>query len=564
MLDTAHVVDIPKGAVVRSNRVVLWTTSKSYDKGRGFNTDTRRQIGKSLEGERTRMYPNDVFKDLFPEAYAAACGGAVSPSEISVGLYAVTRRIAESHGMIAMLESACGKAAADQVLDYAMYSVWQASNVAERYEPRMRAALLFSERARSDSGLSSFFHDDLPLEAVDAFREAWAVQVSGTAGLDGVYLNVDGTNNDCASSEGGMAEKGKSKSGNDVGQVNTMYAVTDDGTPVTFDVYRGSVVDTTEFKYISAFLGKLGLKVKGCCLDRGFCDKRSVTSLREYGYETVVKLKGNTLGYRTALSELRESVKADSRNWLMDDGDIFGATREEVLFGGDEHPSSVHIFYDPANGSDRVVTLMRKIRKAKRNAEKALASKREPEIPAELKPYIHLRAGRGPRTLVVEHDAIQEAFDSKGYFGLGTTARMEASEAYRIYKLRDSSEKQFMVMKTQLGGHCYRVSSDDSIRARQFVAFVAGIIRNYIRLACRSVEEDSEDVLVIPTNEAIDSLQKIKLRRLPGNEYALVRNLSKRDDKLLSALGVNQKYIEDIAVEVNKRYQDKAKVRASR
>ena len=30
MLDKNHVVDVPNGAIVRSNRIVLWTVGKNY------------------------------------------------------------------------------------------------------------------------------------------------------------------------------------------------------------------------------------------------------------------------------------------------------------------------------------------------------------------------------------------------------------------------------------------------------------------------------------------------------------------------------------------------------
>ena len=48
MLDKNHVVDVPNGAIVRSNRIVLWTVGKNYIAAKQYNEDVRRMIGKTL------------------------------------------------------------------------------------------------------------------------------------------------------------------------------------------------------------------------------------------------------------------------------------------------------------------------------------------------------------------------------------------------------------------------------------------------------------------------------------------------------------------------------------
>ena len=39
MLDKNHVVDVPNGAIVRSNRIVLWTVGKNYIAAKQYNED---------------------------------------------------------------------------------------------------------------------------------------------------------------------------------------------------------------------------------------------------------------------------------------------------------------------------------------------------------------------------------------------------------------------------------------------------------------------------------------------------------------------------------------------
>ena len=69
MLDKKHIVPVPEGAIVKSDRIVLWTIQKIYLKDKQYNKDKRRMIGKTLEADREKMYPNDTYKELFPDTY---------------------------------------------------------------------------------------------------------------------------------------------------------------------------------------------------------------------------------------------------------------------------------------------------------------------------------------------------------------------------------------------------------------------------------------------------------------------------------------------------------------
>ena len=109
MLDKKHVVNVPKGAIVRSNRIVLWTIEKRYSKTKQYNNDARRQIGKTLETDRTKMYPNDNYKELFPDGYNECLGTKPSPSWQSIGLYTVLKAIAERLPLYDCLYQAFGK-----------------------------------------------------------------------------------------------------------------------------------------------------------------------------------------------------------------------------------------------------------------------------------------------------------------------------------------------------------------------------------------------------------------------------------------------------------------------
>ena len=111
----------------------------------------------------------------------------------------------------------------------------------------MSNQILYSGKAYSDSSYSDLFERGLTKDQILAFKKKWAMQCKKD-GVDGVWLCIDGSNDDCESEGVELAEKGHAKSKRNVEIVSFTYAVTPGGKPVTFDVYRGGLVDAKEMQ----------------------------------------------------------------------------------------------------------------------------------------------------------------------------------------------------------------------------------------------------------------------------------------------------------------------------
>ena len=552
MLDKKHVVNVPEGAIVRSNRIVLWTIEKRYSKTKRYNNDARRQIGKTLEADRTKMYPNDNYKELFPDGYNECLGPKVSPSWQSIGLYAVLKYISEKLPLYNSLYQAFGKEDADLILDYAMYSIAYESSVSQHFEKEMSDKALFSEKLRSDSFLSDFFKNGLAQEKIDLFLDLWAPAIIKHKSIKNMYANVDGSNDDCDSSSSDMAEKGHSKSGKNKKIINVMYTVAPDGTPISYIQYRGSVVDSVAMEWVIKYAENLHLKLLGFCIDRGFCSKEIADYIKRAGFNYVMMLTDNVDSYTDAVAEIGSGIKYNIEKWLFDN-ELFADTVEKPLFKKDMDKSYIHIFYDCEKGGAATAALLRNIRKAINEASKKLSSGELPVIQSNLKRYYGFRKGTGPKTLVYYPQKIQEAIDAKGFFGLATSKNMSALEAHDIYSSRDASEKQYKIMKSEIGLDTYRVGRDPSIRGKQFVAFVAGILRNELLLASKEMLEEKANPARYSTVAIVKELMRIQIKRMPGDVYALVMNLSARDEFMLKHLGLRSKDLDKVVKDQNLR-----------
>ena len=556
MLDKNHVVDVPNGAIVRSNRIVLWTVGKNYIAAKQYNEDVRRMIGKTLATDKSKMYPNDNFKELFPDLYAQALKPNPAPSHQVIGYYAVMNEIANALPLYKILCEVFGKEDADLVLDYAMYQIAYESAVAQDFEDCMKDKALFSETLRSDSYLSTFFRENLSEDKIDQFYERWSEAIIKHKDLQKVYLNVDGSNIDCEAEGVTLKEKGHDKSGQGTTIVNMMYAVGSDGTPVTCHQYRGSVIDQRALKYMIRFFSHTKAKVAGFCVDRGTCSKANTDMLRENGLEFVMMMTNKPKGFSEARDQLRDSIRGNVTKWI-EGTDLFGDTTKVRMFAGDILETFLHVYYESRRGGCAISKLLRKINKARQDAVKAIEAGKSPTFSADVKEYIGLRKGPGPRTIELYKDKIQEAIDNVGFHALATSESMTALEAYNIYHARDASEKQYMVMKSKLGLDSYRAGSDDSIRGRQFVAFIAGVLRNEIHLACQTMLDETGHQNKYTVPEVLKELGTIRIKRLPGDVYALVCDTSVRDAFILEHLGITISQLEEYAAIQNSRLHGK-------
>lgn len=250
------------------------------------------------------------------------------------------------------------------------------------------------------------------------------------------------------------------------------------------------------------------------------------------------------------MTEVGVNIRNNADKWPFDN-EMFEDTVEKPLFKKDKDTSYIHIFYDSEKGGATTAALLRNIRKAINEISRKLSNGEKPPITAKMSKYFGYRPGTGPKTLEYYPQAIQEAIDTKGFFGLGTSRKMTALEAHNIYASRDASEKQFMVMKSEIGLDKYRVGTDSSIRGKQFIAFVTGILRNEILLASKAMLDEKANPARYGTVAIITELMSIRIKRMPGDIYALVMNLSARDSFTLKHLGVSSKDLDKVVKEQN-------------
>lgn len=162
-----------------------------------------------------------------------------------------------------------------------------------------------------------------------------------------------------------------------------------------------------------------------------------------------------------------------------------------------------------------------------------------------MKRFLNLTVEDGKPMLRYDYAAWQCAADEKGYHAIASSTDKTAEEMHQLYRLRDVSEKQFSILKSQLNGNTTRVHAEASIESRLCTAFIASLLRTTVQLACETLDLD--------INVMLRKADGAYLRYMPGDRYEAIHNLSTDFKKLLGQFEVAEGHLDHFAAEIEGR-----------
>ena len=533
-----HGIPRPEGSYINHSdgRVFLM-------KNNGLGQSKRQVIGRATS--ETMMHPNDLYKYLYPEEWKQYYGNGQLPKhELHIGMYAATLGIGYSTNLYPIVQEIYGPLYGNAIMDYAMYSIMEQSDATHLFPDGMAGQVLFSREAYSDEWYSDLFKRHMPEDSNHQFRFLWLKECA-KRGIRKVWLSIDGSNNDCNVKASDLSEPGKAKSHTDSDIVSYIWAVdAETGAPVTYYVNNGGMTDSKAFQKLAITLKDSGIGIEGVILDRGFATHDVLVMLQECSYPYVIMLKSDTYGHTEMMKQYASDIRWRVANVINDNG-LFGITDIQQVFGQHPEKAYINLYFDGLNASGRALTLIRKVRMAVREGEDAIRRGKKPSIPKGLSSYLQAVKDGSSWAIRYNHEAWQEAVDNKGFCSIASSEDFGPAETDRLYHLRDASETQYMIMKSQMGYDTTRVHSTESIQSKFAVCFIAAIIRNEFQQACKSFGYD--------TNRMLREIDRIVLVLLTDGLYSAVNNQSGRQCDVLHAFGVERSYFKFFADSVNRR-----------
>lgn len=500
-------------------------------------------IGKATSS--TTMHPNDTFRYLYPNLWVESYGAKETiPYEVFAGMYALTLGASYSSGIYPVLQSVYGPQYGNAILDYAMYSILNRTDTTQLFTECMREQVVFSKEVYSDSWFSDLFEHKLSKEQHHQYKIEW-IQKCKERGISKAWISIDGSNNDCRVKKTDLTEFGASKSHNQCTIVSYIYAVdTKSGIPITYFVNEGSVVDSKAFQEVVTFMAGYGIETEGVILDRGFCTHDVVKSLMELKLKYILMTPGDNYGHSQIYKEYAERIRWEPE-YLVDDGAIFATSHEEQLFGTHQEKSIMNLFFDGSAGSLRSIQLNKKIIVEKRRVEQQLREGKKPSIDKSLSKYLHIKTTDEGCTIVCDFAQWKNTLQGKGFFSIASSHNPGAGEVLRLYGLRDASETQYSLLKSQEGFDTTRVHFTPGLYSKFHECFVASCLRAEINAACHALQLD--------TNVMIKKMNRIKFLLTQGGVYHFVNNVTIEQATLLDRFSIKPADFETMVKDFNHR-----------
>ena len=531
---------------------VLYEIDRVYDPERKFNIPKRSVIGKLDSDNPSQMIPNENFLKHFPNTPFASRSATSAPlrsSTISVGPHIAFERIIKEYGLRNLLEKCFGDQAG-LILDLVSYLIVSEDNAAQYYPDYARKHALFTRDMDivSDSTVSRLL-SGVSKDQITQFLDVWNSQKDHR---QRIYVSYDSTNKNSQGGDIDLVEFGHPKEDRGLPIINVSLAYDKTNrVPLFYEEYPGSINDVSQLVYLIEKIHTFGYRNIGFILDRGYFSRANIEFIEEKGFHFLMMVKGCKSLVSSMIEQHCGTFETDWDNRISEGG-VYGITIKRELYPSDAKNRYFHLFFSRSKMSAESDEFEQKIERMAAELqklegytmdEKSLIGK--PYTDYFTPHYKDLDNGKKQFLFAAKNkQAIARALRLCGYFCLISSSAMTATEAYRLYRGRDVSEKLFRADKTFLGSKSWRVHSNEAVSTKIFLEFVALIIRNRFY----NLIKDEMQRLNIRRNwmtvpAALRELGKLEMTKRNGKRYLMDYALTRTQKQIFQCFGLNEEEV---------------------
>jgi transposase len=278
-------------------------------------------------------------------------------------------------------------------------------------------------------------------------------------------------------SSANILEYGHAKDHPDLEQINMgMVLERSRRIPLFFEVYSGSIPDVVTLKRTVENIRKMIPKIE-IILDRGFFSYENLRLLKDDSYIIAASLVPKAVKNVFA-SASRSMDRAD--NVIMYQNDPIFC--KPVSFSMNDLDLKGYFYHDTKRESDERSDFHRRMAEKRSMIERLQIRQNVQEtvgsIASSYARYFTWKIEDGKIRTKARNNAISAAENRMGRFLLVYSGEYTPLECLSIYRNRDSIEKAFRTLKTDLDIFPMRVRKESTIRGLLFVFFISIIIRN--------------------------------------------------------------------------------------
>jgi transposase len=367
------------------------------------------------------------------------------------------------------------------------------------------------------SGAISLLLQSLSRREQEAFFRMWGAYRS-----EREYLALDITSVSSYSELVELVEWGYNRDGEKLPQVNLCLLMGERSRlPVFHMLYNGSLKDVSTLRTSLEATFSIGAKHLTLVLDKGFYSRKNMDFLLQ-GREKSRFLVSVPFTVKAAKDLVRGAAKVIDKPELAialsERESIQGLTRRIDWEG--KHPVYAHIYYNTLKAVQVKNSLYGYV------ASLVGLAKTNPldcRLKAEFDKYLVIRKQEktGSYSIRIRHDVVELEYAHSGWMVLISGHLKDSGEALMIYRGKDVVEKGFYRLKDDLDLHRLRIHSDNAMRGKVFIGFIALIIMSHIHVTMAREKLYKKWTL----KELLKYLDQLHLQYISGNRilYPLTR-----------------------------------------
>ena len=535
-------VDLPEKVIIDHNKkTVYFKIDHHYDSNKKYTVDKRLYIGKI--NNDNKLIPNNNYFQLFEPTKLDEA--PLRCDSISIGSYAFINKASILSGIDDSLNcfEECDK---NLILDLAYYMICEQSAVFQHYPSFGYSHHVFSNNVKSDSFISRFLTSDVITEStIDIFLNNWSKYNNKKT----IYLTYDSTNINYVGDGVTLAEMGHAKDDETKPQINIEYVVRlDNGIPIMYETYPGSIIDMVEFTKMSSRLKDNDYKNITLICDRGYISLENIKWLDNHNYDFILMLKNNLIDSKRIINEHFNEVKYNNEYYL-NDYDIYVKSFMDKIYNIDK-ARYFHLIFNPDIMDTERKNLLNTVNKYEIEIGKYIENKLSISKNEEnkLSRYFEIKTNKQQKVLSYKkrNDVINDEVSKLGYYVIVTSKPISSATVIELYKGRDNVEKDFRSLKSSLGLSSFKVHSDRAIISKVFISFIACILRCYIFNEMKELRKQNKKDFTI--NASLDEIDKVHaIYNYKNNKYALKYALTSKQKNILKTLNIDEKYLINIA-----------------
>lgn len=374
-------------------------------------------------------------------------------------------------------------------------------------------------------------------------------QEEADSGTEHVYYALDSSSiSSCSSKIKQKLQFGYNKDGDDLKQINIMMLVNQvTGIPIYYREYTGDVPDVSTVSTFVKEFARLELNRRAIVVaDRGYGSPLNVHRF----YQTNT---GFLLNFRTSFSFSKNMIRQhlaelnDVRN-LDDEGKNYACTAVvewsypvnyktncKVRTPHEKKPLYVHMFLNTEIRTTAEQRFNTEISSILKKLDRGISLNEDEEKLKDKYLVPAAAAGGGAKRYVLDSAKRAEFMMNKGIQILISDSVTTAAEARHAYDMRNSVELDFAMLKQQVGGRRLHVSTEDTMRGKLFVLFLAVSLGLMFR--SRHKNSNAEVLAQFKTDhDVLNELEEIESCQWETGVY--YSEIVGKRKKILEALGL--------------------------